>query len=79
MGSDCPTILSRSSSLTEVGGDAAIYFDPRSKVEIKDAIEKVIYDDDQREKLINLGRIQKKKFGWDKTANSTIEVYKSIV
>jgi len=44
----CPTVISNVSSLPEVGGDAAIYFDPLSVDDIAQKIEKVISDEKLR-------------------------------
>jgi len=79
MSSDCPAILSRSSSLTEVGGDAAEYFDPESEEDIRNTISKVIYNKDLRQKMIEAGRLQNDKFNWEKTTNETIAVYNKII
>ncbi len=76
---DCPTILSNNSSLPEVGGNAAVYFDPKDPVSIRDAIRKVIYDKDYQEKMIDRGRERLALFSWEKCANETISVYSSVL
>ena len=78
-GCDCPVVLSNSSSLPEVGGDAAIYFDPNNEVDICDKVKQVIYDEDLREKMIEKGRAQLAKFSWDKIATETIDCYKKVL
>ncbi len=65
---DVPVIISRVSSMPEVGGEAAIYVEPTSVESIKDAMLKMFCDINLREKLIEKARIQRSKFTWDKTA-----------
>lgn len=72
---DCPVLLSKSGSLPEIGGEAAIYFDPKSAGEIGTAVKRVIYDSDLRQSLIRKGRERLKHFSWADTVEKTAEVY----
>lgn len=72
---DCPVLSSHSSSLPEVGGAAAIYFDPKSVMEIRNAVKKVIYDMDLQEALVRNGRERLKHFSWATTVKKTADVY----
>ncbi len=74
--SGCPVVVSKQASLPEVGGDAAIYFDPRNIEDLKIKLLKVLTDVRQREKMIKKGFIQAKKFSWQKMAEETLQVYK---
>ena len=76
---DCPAVISNTSSLPEVGGDAVIYFNPTHKDEILKSVERVINNSELRRELILKGREQLKKFSWKKTAAETVEVYKSML
>lgn len=73
----CPVVASKASSIPEVVDDAAILFDPHSKDELVGAIES-LYDESKRNDFIKRGFEQKKKFSWDKMANETLDIYKSI-
>ena len=75
----CPVVLSNSSSLPEVGGNAVVYFDPKKESSIRNAVNKVIYDEILRCNLRTKGFEQLKKFSWKKTASQTEAVYKSIL
>jgi glycosyltransferase involved in cell wall biosynthesis len=75
----CPLIASNATSIPEVAGDAAIYFDPKSKIEIKNAVKKVLQDSNFRENLIKKGFERNKLFSWEKSAQATKEVYNSIL
>ncbi len=61
-------ITSATTSLPEVGGEAAILVDPASIEEIEYAYEKIFMDTDLRRSLIEKGNLQFKKFNWDETA-----------
>jgi glycosyltransferase involved in cell wall biosynthesis len=74
----CPAIISNTSSLPEVGGDAAAYFDPDDMRSIRDAIEKVACDEELRKNMVSRGFEQLKKFSWDKTVSETVSVYKGV-
>ena len=79
MNCDCPVIMSNTSSLPEVGGDAAIYFDPNSIDDMRKKIESVIFNRDLRKGLILNAKIQRQKFSFEKTAMQTLEVYKRLL
>ena len=66
---DIPVITSNTSSMPEVIGDAGIIVNPNSVDEIKDAILKITTDETFRLLMIEKGRVQRKKFDWDKSAD----------
>ncbi len=74
----CPVVLSRSSSLPEVGGPAAVYFDPQAPDDILDAVTRVVADNRLREALIQRGYEQLRQFSWNRTAAETLNVYQSL-
>ena len=69
-----PVAVSNISSLPEVGGDAALYFDPHNKAEIKETIYKVLTNDSLKQELIAKGKARLQEFSWDKCARQTLEV-----
>lgn len=75
----CPVICSNVSSLPEVAGEAACYFDPYSEDSIKNAVIKVLEDSTFREDLIKMGTERLKKFSWKKTAEETKRIYESVL
>ena len=64
MASGTAVITSSTSSLPEVGGDAAIYFDPTSPTNISEVMLEVLKDKNKREEMCQLGYEQIKKFSW---------------
>ncbi len=79
MNCDCPVIISNTSSLPEVGGDASIYFDPKNTDDMREKFESVIVSKDLREDLILKAKTQRQKFSFEKTARQTLEVYKRLL
>jgi glycosyltransferase involved in cell wall biosynthesis len=75
----CPVIISRSSSLPEIGGDGVICFEPSDRQSIISAVEKVLFNEMYREELIRKGYNRLKFFSWEKTADSTKKVYHNLL
>ena len=73
-----PVAAGNASSLPEVGGDAALYFDAADPSDMRMQIEELIYNDELREKLKSLETERLKQFSWDITAEKTYECYKKI-
>jgi len=74
-----PVICSNRASLPEVGGAAAVYFDPYS---VEDMVRKMVLvtlDPQLQEELRQKGFENLRRFSWEKTAGQTLEVYRSAV
>ncbi|AQG79666.1 glycosyltransferase family 4 protein [Spirosoma montaniterrae] len=74
----CPVILSDRSSLPEVAGDAAVYFDPENDDSIAQAVERVLTDKALQDQLRRRGTERLSHFSCEKTARQTLEVYQSL-
>ena len=74
-----PTIVSNASSLPEVVGDGAIIVDPRNPQDLAHAIQSLFKDENLRKNLSQKGIERSQAFSWRKTAEKTIEVYKSLL
>lgn len=77
MAARVPVICSDNSSLPEVGGDAALYFDSGSADDLAEKIKRVLEDEKLRQDLIAKGLKQIKKFSWEKCAQETLDYLKS--
>ena len=73
---NCPLLCSNASSLPEVAGDAAEYFDPLNAEEMSAKILRVVDDEGLREKMRASGHERLKLFSWDKTAAETLDCYR---
>ncbi|GAB3944224.1 glycosyltransferase family 1 protein [Spirosoma harenae] len=76
---DCPCIVSNTSSLPEVAGDAALYIDPALPDSIYHAVDKLLKDSDLRKTLIQKGRQRLSQFSWKRAVAETISLYQTIV
>lgn len=73
-----PVICANTSSLPEVGGEAVLYFDPTNVGEIGKALLEATSDVSLRRSLSERGQEQVKHFSWERTAQATIEIYRTI-
>jgi glycosyltransferase involved in cell wall biosynthesis len=69
-----PVVCSGTSSLPEVGGNAAVYFDPLSTADIAAKIETILNDDRLASELRTRGRVRAQEFSWQKTADGIYKV-----
>jgi glycosyltransferase involved in cell wall biosynthesis len=69
-----PSIAARSSSLPEIGGDAALYFSPRDSRELEAQMERVLTDATLRAQLSAAGVARAAQFRWDVAAAQTLAV-----
>ncbi len=70
-----PVICSDRGSLAEVAGDAAIRVDPRSEAAIAAAIDRILGDQVEAERLRAAGAQQAARFSWAATAAGTLASY----
>ena len=71
-----PVIAARSSSLPEIGGEAALYFDPGDRESLVTQLKRVLSDETLRQEMIERGRARAAEFRWDRTAERTLEVFR---
>jgi len=74
----CPVATSNCSSLPEVGGEAASYFDPRCADSIQAVVGEIVHDSSLRDSLRSRGQERLQLFSWEKTALKTKSVYDSL-
>ncbi len=67
---EVPVIASNTSSMPEVGGEAALYVDPYSVDSIASAMNSLFQDKELRKELIDKARTQRERFQWDKSAKT---------
>ena len=74
MSDDCPTIVSMTSSLPEIGGDASLYFDPKNSNDLVDKLTTLQENKSLRKELVLKGRQRIKYFSWEKCGKETLDV-----
>jgi len=72
-------VSSNHSSLPEIYGEAALYFNPEKPDEMAEKIERVLTDENLRQSLIKKGSEMIKKYSWRKTAEETLAVFNEIL
>jgi glycosyltransferase involved in cell wall biosynthesis len=73
-----PVACSNASSLPEVAGDAALTFDPHDEAAIAAALERLLSDPAEVERLRARGRERAREFTWERTAQATLDSYRRI-
>ncbi len=72
---EVPVITSNVTSMPEIAADAALMVDPKSIEQIATAMDKVYNDSDFAASLVEKGKLRRKDFTWERTAEN---VWKSI-
>ena len=73
-----PVITSRTTSLPEVAGDAAMFVNPEDVEELADAITRVLDSAELRNTMRTKGIERAKHFSWARAARQTCEVYRDV-
>src|SRR5712691_5341419 len=74
-----PVVTSNTSSLLEVGGDAALYADPRDPHSIAQEVTRAVEDLNLRQEMIRKGQLRSREFTWERTARETLRVYEELL
>ncbi|MBN1810833.1 MAG: glycosyltransferase family 4 protein [Anaerolineae bacterium] len=74
-----PAVASNASSIPEIGGDAALYFDPLDVEAAVDAIRRLLRDGSLRDELRERGLAQAARFSWQRAAAETKAVYDAVM
>ena len=69
----------RTSSIPEVAGDAAVYFDPASEKSMVCAFESIYGDESAKHKFRAKGPLQAARFNWDRSAQTIHRLYEEAV
>ena len=73
-----PVVTSRTSSIPEIAGDAALYVNPYETDEIARAIKTIVADGDLRAELSRRGRIQAELFSVDRYRERVKSLYERL-
>lgn len=79
MNAGLPVACSGRTSLPEIAGDAALYFDPENVEDMAAKILRLWSDDAMRMKLTEAGRVRAGIFTWENAAKRTIAAYEKFV
>jgi glycosyltransferase involved in cell wall biosynthesis len=71
-----PVLSSNTASLPEVGGDAALYASPTDDTQFQQQIVTLLNSPELRQRMVEKGFEQAKKFSWEQSAKETLAVYR---
>jgi hypothetical protein len=78
MACGCPVVSSNTSSMPEVLGDAALFFNPYHVEEMSLAIKQMLEDDNLRNKFRQKGLERAKFFTFEKMANRILDIFEMV-
>jgi glycosyltransferase involved in cell wall biosynthesis len=73
----CPVVVSRTSSLPEIAGEAGIYVDPEDAESIAKGLAEAL-EGKSRDERAGAAKVQVAKFTWEKAAKQTLEVLEKV-
>ena len=73
-----PVITSDTSSMPEVGGDAALFIDPYDPSQITAGMKSLLFDEVLRKELISKGFKNATRFSWKSMAENVLGIYYEI-
>ncbi len=76
MACGAPVLASNTSSLPEVGGDAAAYFESNSVESLRAELVRLLADPETRAAMARKGLQRAKEFTWERSARATLDVLK---
>lgn len=80
MASGTIVAASNTSSLPEIGGDVALYFDPYNIDDIAKIMRRIAtFSEHKRQELIECGRRHAQKYTWERFKRRTVEVFRRFL
>lgn len=73
-----PVVTSNTSSLPEVGGNAALLVNPENVFEIRRGLQRVLLDPILREQMKQRGYEQAQRFSWTNSVSRILEIYREV-
>ena len=74
----CPVVSSNGGSLSEIVGHGGILLEPDNVEAWQGAIFNLLTDAHLRQRLVEAGKRQAKKFGWRQMVETTLDVYRKV-
>ena len=78
MAARCPTLLAEQRCFREVAADASAFFPVGDAEFLAGVIRDVVRDQTYRSSLVRAGLDRVTEFSWTKTAQATLDVYRSL-
>ncbi|MBI1785337.1 glycosyltransferase family 4 protein [Candidatus Sumerlaeota bacterium] len=74
-----PVLCSRRKPMTDILGDAPIWFDPDDSATLWRALDMLVDNPDVRKAASDQGKRQAEKYGWARTARETLALYQEAI
>ncbi|MCX6745227.1 MAG: glycosyltransferase family 1 protein [Candidatus Parcubacteria bacterium] len=74
-----PVVSSNTTSLPEINGDAALYFEPKNIEQMAKVISSVLTNPELKAQLVAKGYQRIIKFSWNECAQRTLNLYRNIL
>ena len=74
-----PVLSSRGGALSEIGGDAAVYFDSNNLNQFTSLLKDILQSKSLQDKLSKSGFKQVAKYSWRKVAHETKNIYSKVI
>ena len=74
-----PVVVSNTSSLPEVVGDAGAQVDPRNTAELAETLAEILQSSPKRQQMAAAGLKRAASFTWDKAAGQIVQVYREAM
>lgn len=78
MGAGCPAVISDIPVFREVCQEAALYFNPMEAHGLASRVQELFENQSLRDNLVQKGNDQVKKYSWNRMAQETLQIYKTI-
>ena len=79
MAAEVPILTSSATSLPEVAGPAAVYFDPLRVGEIAEAMVRIADQPGLADRLVAAGRLQRQRYSWEKSAAAVADCLRQAI
>jgi len=79
MAAGVPVLAGNCSAIPEITGSSACLVDPTNVDEIAQGLNRIVFDSNYRQDLIDSGHRQVQKFSWQKAAVTYINLYKEVL
>jgi glycosyltransferase involved in cell wall biosynthesis len=74
----CPAVLAERSCFPEIGGEAALYFDPDRPEQLVELLGRLIADEPQRHRLAEAGALRARDFTWTRMVEAHAALYREL-
>jgi glycosyltransferase involved in cell wall biosynthesis len=78
MAANVPVLVSRTSCLPEIAGDAAAFVDPLSLSEMAAQLTRLLESPEERTQLAQLGRARAERYRWERCAKESLAFFRDI-